>query len=98
MPGRQPSSQAALTPPEAPVLPSRRDTEIGNRRRRAAGASRIPASRTSALYQTIRDLSQPGIIPETLSMCLGGPASVRAFAAVLGSLEILAALLIAIRQ
>jgi len=31
-------------------------------------------------------------------MCLGGPASVRAFAAVLGSLEILAALLIAIRQ
>jgi len=31
-------------------------------------------------------------------MCLGGPASVRDFAAVLGSLEILAALLIAIRQ
>jgi hypothetical protein len=31
-------------------------------------------------------------------MCLGGPASVRAVAAVLGSLEILAALLVAVRQ
>ena len=65
------------------------------RERDRGGAPDATAPVTTA---TCRDLSQPGIIPETLSMCLGGPASVRDFAAVLGSLEILAALLIAIRQ
>ena len=38
---------------------------------RAAGASRIPALRTPARYQTIRDLARLGIIPETSSTCPG---------------------------